>query len=56
MSDLSKHRVLVVDDEPDIREVIASLLNEAGYIVSTAAHGLDALFADEDDDPRRHYL
>jgi CheY-like chemotaxis protein len=43
MSDTSKHRILVVDDEPGIREVMAALLYEAGYEVNTAVDGLDAL-------------
>src|SRR6185312_8117374 len=43
MASTSKPRVLVVDDEPDIREVIAEALQSAGYDVGTAEHGLDAL-------------
>jgi CheY-like chemotaxis protein len=43
MSDAPKRRILVVDDESDIRDVMASLLTETGYEVSTAVHGLDAL-------------
>ena len=43
MSNTPKHPVLVVDDEPGIRESMASLLKEAGYDVSTAEHGFDAL-------------
>ena len=43
MSDTSKHRILIVDDEPSIRQSLAGLLNEAGYEVSTAEHGFDAL-------------
>jgi len=43
MSNTSKHRVLLVDDEPSIRESLAELLAEAGYDVSTAEHGFDAL-------------
>ncbi len=43
MSETFKQRILVVDDEPSIREVMASLLHEAGYEVSTAENGLDAL-------------
>jgi CheY-like chemotaxis protein len=36
-------RVLVVDDDPDIRETIASLLEDHGFEVFTARHGQDAL-------------
>jgi two-component system, chemotaxis family, chemotaxis protein CheY len=36
-------RVLVVDDEPTIRELVAEALREAGYWVDTAAHGAEAL-------------
>ena len=45
MTDRSNHRVLLVDDEPSVRESTAMFLAEAGgYEVSTANHGLDALF------------
>jgi CheY-like chemotaxis protein len=37
------YRILVVDDEPNIREGIAILLSAQGYNVSTAEHGFDAL-------------
>ena len=37
--------VLVVDDEPAIREVIATLLEDEGYLVRHAKDGLDALDA-----------
>jgi DNA-binding response OmpR family regulator len=37
------NRVLVVDDEPTIRELIAEALRESGYEVDTAAHGAEAL-------------
>jgi CheY-like chemotaxis protein len=36
-------RVLVVDDEPTIRDVLTEALREANYHVDTAAHGADAL-------------
>jgi len=36
-------RVLVVDDEPAVAEVIAAVLEEAGYTVLTARTGRDAL-------------
>jgi two-component system, OmpR family, phosphate regulon response regulator PhoB len=37
------HRVLVVDDEPDIAGLVAYHLAKAGYRVSTAADGTEAL-------------
>src|SRR5881409_2127761 len=37
------HRVLVVDDEPDIVALVAYHLARAGYRVSTAAAGRDAI-------------
>jgi CheY-like chemotaxis protein len=36
-------RVLVADDEDDIRETIADVLSSEGYAVSLAADGLEAL-------------
>jgi CheY-like chemotaxis protein len=43
MAHSGRHHVLVVDDEPSIRESMAMFLNAAGYEVSTAEHGFDAL-------------
>ncbi len=43
MSNTAKHRILVVDDEPSIRGSLSGFLNDAGYEVSTAEHGFDAL-------------
>ena len=39
----AQERVLVVDDEPDIVALVAYHLAKAGYRVSTAASGVDAL-------------
>ena len=39
----SEHRVLVVDDDPDIRETLGLLLGRHGYTVSVAADGAEAL-------------
>jgi CheY-like chemotaxis protein len=36
-------RVLVVDDEPTICELIAETLRESGYRVDTASNGAEAL-------------
>jgi CheY-like chemotaxis protein len=35
--------VLVVDDEPNVREYLAQILRDAGFVVETATDGLDAL-------------
>ncbi len=36
-------RVLVVDDDPDLRETVADVLTRAGYRVATASNGAVAL-------------
>lgn len=43
MSNLAKHEILVVDDDDGVRGSIELLLKSAGYAVSTAIHGFDAL-------------
>lgn len=35
--------ILVVDDDPDLRELVAFKLQRAGYRVSTADNGIDGL-------------
>ena len=44
-------RILVVDDEPDITALVAYHLAKAGYRVSTAANGPDALRAAREERP-----
>jgi len=51
LSTPSSERVLVVDDEPDIVALVAYHLAKAGYRVSTAASGPDALAAARRDRP-----
>ena len=52
MTDASaSHRVLVVDDEPDITALVAYHLAKAGYRVSTAATGPEALKAAREERP-----
>ena len=45
------HRILVVDDEADITALVAYHLAKAGYRVSTAANGPDALKAAREERP-----
>jgi DNA-binding response OmpR family regulator len=44
-------RVLVVDDEPMVRDVLARYLEQEGFAVSTAADGQEALSAFETEHP-----
>jgi two-component system, OmpR family, phosphate regulon response regulator PhoB len=44
-------RILVVDDEPDITALVAYHLAKAGFRVSTAANGPDALKAAQEERP-----
>lgn len=39
----SKHRLLVVDDEPSVRNTLAMIMAVEGYEVTTAEDGFDAL-------------
>lgn len=39
---LSRCKILVVDDDQDIREVLRCLLESAGYLVDEACDGMDA--------------
>ena len=45
------HRILVVDDEPDITALVAYHLAKSGYRVSTAATGADALLIEVHPNP-----
>ncbi len=45
------HRILVVDDEPDITALVAYHLAKAGYRVSTASSGPEALRSARDERP-----
>jgi len=44
-------KLLVVDDEPNIRELLSTSLRFAGFDVTAAANGRDALAAVERDEP-----
>lgn len=43
MANASEKKILVVDDEPDVRDFLASCIEDAGFIVRTAVDGQDAL-------------
>lgn len=45
MSDEKRKRVLVVDDEADVRDYLKTALEDAGFLVETAIDGLEALQA-----------
>jgi len=40
---IAKHKILIVDDEPDIRELIEYNLKKEGYQVFTASNGQEAV-------------
>ncbi len=43
MSNVPKHKILVVDDDEAVRETLVMVLRSEGYDVGTAMHGFDAL-------------
>ncbi len=43
MAHASEKRILVVDDEPDVRNFLATCIEDAGFQVNTAVDGEDAL-------------
>ena len=44
-------KVLIVDDETDIRESLKEIFEDEGYVVSTAANGAEALERLKNEDP-----
>ena len=43
MAHASEKRILVVDDEPDVRNFLATCIEDAGFQVETAVDGVDAM-------------
>lgn len=43
MANAQDKKILVVDDEPDVRNFLAACIEDAGFQVDTAVDGLDAL-------------
>lgn len=48
---MTKTRVLIVDDEPNIRDLLATSLRFAGYEIQTAANGTAAVAAVTESEP-----
>jgi DNA-binding response OmpR family regulator len=44
MSEQAAHKILLADDDAGVRNTLAMVLASAGYDVSTAEHGIDAIF------------
>ncbi len=40
---MAKETILIVDDEPSVREVVADMLRSAGYVILEASSGPEAL-------------
>lgn len=40
-----KKRILLVDDQPEFREIFSTALNAAGYEIQTAENGAEAIMA-----------
>ena len=53
---MTAHRVLIVDDEPGIRDALRQVLEYEGYDVATAASGGEALTLYEDLQPHVVFL
>jgi len=43
MTKASDKKILIVDDEPDVRNFLATLIQDAGFQTDTAVDGVDAL-------------
>jgi CheY-like chemotaxis protein len=43
MTTQSKKKILIVDDEPDIRNFLSACIEDAGFLVDTARDGIEAL-------------
>ncbi len=44
-------KILIVDDEPEIRELLAEFLAEQGFVPLQASNGLDGLYILENEKP-----
>lgn len=46
-----KKKILVIDDEPDIRDIVRLYLNEEGYSIIEAANGQEGILRAQEDQP-----
>jgi len=51
MADANEKKILVVDDEPDVRNFLTACIQDAGFVVDSAVNGQDALDKIEKDRP-----
>jgi len=51
MTSVAEKKILVVDDEPDVRNFLATCIEDAGFIVDTAKDGAEALEKVQADSP-----
>lgn len=51
MTQASEKKILIVDDEPDVRNFLAACAEDAGFIVETAVDGEDAVNKVQSFDP-----
>ena len=51
MAQASDKKILVVDDEPDVRNFLAACIEDAGFQVDTASDGAEALEKIQADPP-----
>jgi DNA-binding response OmpR family regulator len=40
---MARENILLVDDEPDMRDALTAALRREGFCISTAANGVEAL-------------
>ena len=43
MKEVIRHKILIVDDDPGMRDALCMQFWEEGFAVAAAVHGLDAL-------------
>lgn len=52
MSEENRNKILIVDDDPDIVEILETVLQKSGYETTSAQNGLECLKVVKNDPPR----